>query len=156
MDNLFALIKASLQKIFDYNSSHPDFPLETEQAVTYFTKSLYLAIGWSFGGGMHEKDRLKFGKFISNSFNLNLGFQIATVFDADVDLLNPEWQSLHSMVPSINLDAQAISRADLIIPTVDTLRHESILYSWISQHRSLILCGPPGSGKVIFKNSLYF
>lgn len=39
--------------------------------------------------------------------------------------------------------------ADLIITTVDTLRHQDILCSWLSEHRPFILCGPPGSGKTM-------
>ena len=39
--------------------------------------------------------------------------------------------------------------ADLIISTVDTLRHQDVLCSWLSEHRPFILCGPPGSGKTM-------
>ena len=39
--------------------------------------------------------------------------------------------------------------ADLVIETVDTLRHKEVLCSWISEHRPFILCGPPGSGKTM-------
>ena len=148
MDNFFALIRASIQKVLDYNNSHPDFPLSIEQSVNFFSKSIALSVGWAFGGGMSGTDRQKIGKFITNTFNLNLGLKINSIFDAEVDLVSPEWHSLHSLVPNIHLDPQSINRTDLIIPTIDTLRHENILYSWISEHRSLILCGPPGSGKV--------
>ena len=39
--------------------------------------------------------------------------------------------------------------ADLIISTVDTLRHQDVLCSWLSEHRPFLLCGPPGSGKTM-------
>lgn len=32
---------------------------------------------------------------------------------------------------------------------MDTIRHEEVLYSWLSEHKPLILCGPPGSGKTM-------
>jgi dynein heavy chain 1 len=32
---------------------------------------------------------------------------------------------------------------------MDTVRHEEVLYSWLSEHKPLILCGPPGSGKTM-------
>jgi dynein heavy chain 1 len=32
---------------------------------------------------------------------------------------------------------------------MDTVRHEEVLYSWLSKHKPLMLCGPPGSGKMM-------
>ncbi|KAG8726841.1 Cytoplasmic dynein 1 heavy chain 1 [Ceratobasidium sp. 414] len=32
---------------------------------------------------------------------------------------------------------------------MDTVRHEEALYSWLSEHKPLMLCGPPGSGKTM-------
>lgn len=32
---------------------------------------------------------------------------------------------------------------------MDTIRHEDLLASWIIDHRNVILCGPPGSGKTM-------
>lgn len=42
-----------------------------------------------------------------------------------------------------------VTDADLIITTVDTLRHQEVLCSWLSEHRPFLLCGPPGSGKTM-------
>lgn len=39
--------------------------------------------------------------------------------------------------------------ADLIIETVDTLRHKDVLCGWLNEHRPFLLCGPPGSGKTM-------
>ena len=58
-------------------------------------------------------------------------------------------------VPKIELDVNKVnfynkvSDADLIIPTVDTLRHQFVLGSWMSEHRPFLICGPPGSGKTM-------
>ena len=32
---------------------------------------------------------------------------------------------------------------------MDTVRHEDVLYSWLAEHKPLLLCGPPGSGKTM-------
>ena len=37
----------------------------------------------------------------------------------------------------------------MIITTVDTMRHQLILCSWLIQSRPFIICGPPGSGKTM-------
>jgi dynein heavy chain 1 len=34
---------------------------------------------------------------------------------------------------------------------METVRHEEVLYSWLSEHKPQILCGPPGSGKTMTK-----
>jgi hypothetical protein len=26
------------------------------------------------------------------------------------------------------------------------VRHESLLYTWLAEHKPMVLCGPPGSG----------
>ena len=38
---------------------------------------------------------------------------------------------------------------DVVVPTIDTIRHESLLFTWLSEHKPLLLCGPPGSGKTM-------
>lgn len=30
-----------------------------------------------------------------------------------------------------------------------TVRHESLLYTWLAEHKPMVLCGPPGSGKTM-------
>ena len=37
----------------------------------------------------------------------------------------------------------------MVIPTIDTIRHESLLLTWLNEHKPLLLCGPPGSGKTM-------
>ena len=32
---------------------------------------------------------------------------------------------------------------------MDTVRHESLLNTWLNERKPLILCGPPGSGKTM-------
>ena len=38
---------------------------------------------------------------------------------------------------------------DIVVPTLDTVRHELLLYTWLAEHKPLVLCGPPGSGKTM-------
>ena len=42
-----------------------------------------------------------------------------------------------------------MAAADLVVPTIDTVRHEMLLATWLSEHKPLVLCGPPGSGKTM-------
>ena len=42
-----------------------------------------------------------------------------------------------------------MAATDLVVPTIDTVRHEHLLYSWLAEHKPIVLCGPPGSGKTM-------
>jgi dynein heavy chain 1 len=52
-------------------------------------------------------------------------------------------------VPQIEIEPHAVTASDVVVPTMDTVRHEEVLYSWLSEHKPLMLCGPPGSGKTM-------
>ena len=39
--------------------------------------------------------------------------------------------------------------SDVVAPTMDTMRHEEVLHSWLSEHKPLMLCGPPCSGETM-------
>ena len=49
----------------------------------------------------------------------------------------------------MDIEAHRVAAADLVVPTVDTVRHEMLLAAWLSEHKPLVLCGPPGSGKTM-------
>ena len=54
-----------------------------------------------------------------------------------------------SKVPKIEVETHKVGSPDIVVPTLDTVRHESLLYTWLQEHRPLVLCGPPGSGKTM-------
>ena len=56
------------------------------------------------------------------------------------------WQS---KVPQIEVETHKVASPDVVVPTVDTVRHESLLYTWLAEHKPMVLCGPPGSGKTM-------
>lgn len=60
-----------------------------------------------------------------------------------------EWVPWQSKVPKVEVETHKVAAADLVIPTIDTVRHESLLYTWLAEHKPLVLCGPPGSGKTM-------
>lgn len=71
------------------------------------------------------------------------------LIDYECNIENGEWSLWKNKVPTIDIDPQRVDDADLIISTVDTLRHQDVLCSWLSEHRPFLLCGPPGSGKTM-------
>jgi len=73
----------------------------------------------------------------------------AAIIDFEITLPTAEWSQWKKKVPQIDIDPSKVTDADLIIETVDTLRHKEVLCGWLSEHRPFLLCGPPGSGKTM-------
>ncbi|KAK8783262.1 hypothetical protein V5799_015396, partial [Amblyomma americanum] len=70
-------------------------------------------------------------------------------FMMQVSLSTGEWVPWQSKVPQVEVETHKVAAPDVVVPTVDTVRHEALLYTWLAEHRPLVLCGPPGSGKTM-------
>ncbi|ODQ67358.1 hypothetical protein NADFUDRAFT_21086 [Nadsonia fulvescens var. elongata DSM 6958] len=147
----FTLLGSSCFKLFS-NISKTDFPLDKIQRRAFLFKSLILALIWAYGGDCIPSERHKFGQFINeiSTFSLiSLPDITRSLIDYEVSLSSCEWVLYNDRVQTVELDTHAIIDTDIIIPTVDTVRHEDLIYSLLNQHKSFILCGPPGSGKTM-------
>lgn len=60
-----------------------------------------------------------------------------------------EWVPWQTKVPQIEVETHKVAAPDVVVPTLDTVRHEALLYTWLAEHKPLVLCGPPGSGKTM-------
>jgi dynein heavy chain 1 len=60
-----------------------------------------------------------------------------------------EWKPWTVRVPQVEVESHLVASPDVVIPTVDTVRHEDALKAWLAEHRPVVLCGPPGSGKTM-------
>lgn len=63
--------------------------------------------------------------------------------------INGEWVPWQNKVPQIEVETHKVAAPDIVVPTLDTVRHESLLYTWLAEHKPMVLCGPPGSGKTM-------
>ncbi|KAJ3101821.1 hypothetical protein HDU97_001047 [Phlyctochytrium planicorne] len=149
LGTVFSLLNKAIRNILEYNSNHPDFPMPVEQVEKYISKKLVLTLVWSLTGDSRADVRNFFAGFLRSSTSVDMPPNSSSVLDFDVDLITGEWSPWHAKVPTIEIETHNVSAADVVIPTVDTLRHEEVLYSWLSEHKPLLLCGPPGSGKTM-------
>ncbi|MDA4133588.1 MAG: hypothetical protein OK454_10785, partial [Thaumarchaeota archaeon] len=151
LNTLFSLLNKAVRDIIEYNAQHVDFALEPEQIEGYVAKKLLLALVWALTGDCPLTDRKAFGDNIVGlaSFGSPPLDGTSSLIDFDVTLPRAEWTPWQNQVPTIEVNTHSITQTDVVIPTLDTVRHEDVLYSWLAEHKPLLLCGPPGSGKTM-------
>jgi dynein heavy chain 1 len=151
LNTLFSLLNKACRTLIEYNLQHQDFPLDAEQIGLYLSKKTLLALVWALAGDCPMKERKAFGEYIASISTVQTPLigESSSLIDYDVALPKAEWTSWHKEVPKVDINTHSITQTDIVIPTLDTVRHEDILYSWLAEHKPLVLCGPPGSGKTM-------
>ena len=151
LNTLFSLINKTVRNVIEYNFQHSDFPLSFERVEQYVTKRLLINIVWAFSGDAKLDLRAQLGDYLRNHTGIDLPPMLpgSSLIDFDVQVSSGEWIAWQTRVPSIEIEAHAVTASDVVVPTMDTVRHEEVLYSWLSEHKPLMLCGPPGSGKTM-------
>ena len=151
LNTLFSLLNKSCRTIMEYNAQHEDFTLEPAQVESFTSKKMLLALVWALVGDCPIRDRRAFGEHIAGltTFDTPVLSESSSLIDYDVSLPRAEWTPWQNQVPNVEINTHSITDTDVVIPTLDTVRHEDVLYSWLAEHKPLILCGPPGSGKTM-------
>jgi dynein heavy chain 1 len=149
--SFFSLVKAACFSLQSFVNQNPDFPPSVEQRNKYMKKKILLALVWAFSGDCSLEERKVFGEYL---FSLPSFVEIAppsdnSAIDFEVTLPEGEWVLWLDKVPTTDLDTHSIIETDVVVPTVDTARHESLIYGLLNDHKPIILCGPPGSGKTM-------
>ncbi|XP_005182290.1 dynein heavy chain, cytoplasmic isoform X3 [Musca domestica] len=149
LSSLFSMLNQAARNILNYNATHPDFPCSNDQLEQYITKSLIYSVLWSFAGDSKLKVRTDLGDFVRSVTTVPLpGSTGVPIIDYEVSI-NGEWVPWSNKVPVIEVETHKVASPDIVVPTLDTVRHESLLYTWLAEHKPLVLCGPPGSGKTM-------
>ncbi|MCQ2815661.1 MAG: AAA family ATPase [archaeon] len=151
IESMFALLRRGITNIIEYNDSHSEYPMSQDGVINAMKKWLVISMVWGFGGSLNLKDRSNFSNKLKE-FTADIDFPDTSnvdIIDYGLKLSEQQWETYKKRVPNMEIDSSKVSDADLVITTVDTIRHQEILCSWISEHRPFILCGPPGSGKTM-------
>ncbi|KAK0424238.1 hypothetical protein QR680_008567 [Steinernema hermaphroditum] len=149
LSSFFSMLNFSVRQLVNYDSTHLDHPIAPDQLEAYITKAMLVSLVWSFSGDGKWKCRQKLSDYIRSITTLPLPPN-ATLPMIDYEVtLDGEWQPWLSKVPQMEIEAHRVAAADLVVPTIDTVRHELLLNTWLSEHKPLVLCGPPGSGKTM-------
>ncbi|XP_052742503.1 dynein heavy chain, cytoplasmic isoform X1 [Bicyclus anynana] len=150
LSSLHSMLNRGVRNILAYNRQHPDFPITNEQLEAYVPKWLVYSLLWSFAGDAKLKDRNELGDFIRSASTMQLPNCGANqhIIDFEVSITG-EWVPWSAKVPQIEVETHKVAAPDIVVPTLDTVRHEALLYTWLAEHKPLVLCGPPGSGKTM-------
>lgn len=151
LGTLFSLLNQTCKAILTYNARHTDFPLQDDQVEAYVSKRVLVALVWSFAGDCPLGTRQSFGNKLVTLTGVDLpeiGGNLSLI-DYQISLPEATWVPWQSQVPNVEVNTHSIAQENTVIPTLDTVRHEDVLYSWLAEHKPLILCGPPGAGKTM-------
>lgn len=151
LNTLFSLLNKACRNVLEYNVQHQDFPLEDDKMESYMSKKLLLALVWALVGDCPLSERKQFGDLIAGLTDVELPplNDSTSLIDYDVKPDKSDWDMWQNQVPNVEVNTHSIIQTDVVIPTLDTVRHEDVLYSWLAEHKPLLLCGPPGSGKTM-------
>lgn len=61
--------------------------------------------------------------------------------------MHGDWVPWSSRVPQIEVETHKVASPDVVVPTLDTVRHETLLYTWLAEHK------PLGNHKLLLKFS---
>ncbi|XP_011404630.2 PREDICTED: cytoplasmic dynein 1 heavy chain 1-like [Amphimedon queenslandica] len=148
LNSLFSMLHQMIRNIVSYNQSHPDFPMLSDQIEAYVPRYLIFCLIWCFSGDGKMVYREKMGDFIRGTTTIPLPPGTAPIIDFEVNIQG-EWVLWSNRVPKIEVETHKVGSPDVVVPTLDTVRHESLLYTWLAEHKPMVLCGPPGSGKTM-------
>ncbi|KAF5093945.1 hypothetical protein D0Z00_003775 [Geotrichum galactomycetum] len=152
LNTVFALINSSCLKLLLFLNQNADYRPTLEQQQEFITKSVLLALVWALAGDCPLADREEYGlKMLLLPVFAILGIEASNqvLVDYDVSLPDAKWEKWEDKVPHVSLDTHSIIKTDVVIPTIDTMRHESLIYGLLNAHKPIVLCGPPGSGKTM-------
>ncbi|XP_078590507.1 cytoplasmic dynein 1 heavy chain 1-like isoform X1 [Branchiostoma floridae x Branchiostoma japonicum] len=149
LGSLFSMLNEAVRSVLAYNHSHPDFPLTFDQLEKYIPKMLVHSLLWSLVGDAKMKVREEMGTFIRGVTTIPLPPNPSIpIIDFEVSITG-DWLPWNAKVPQVEVETHKVAAPDVVVPTLDTVRHEALLYTWLAEHKPLVLCGPPGSGKTM-------
>eukprot|EP01059_Diplonema_ambulator_P000955 TRINITY_DN1073_c1_g3_i1.p1 TRINITY_DN1073_c1_g3~~TRINITY_DN1073_c1_g3_i1.p1 ORF type:complete len:4809 (+),score=2284.26 TRINITY_DN1073_c1_g3_i1:72-14498(+) len=157
LGGLFSMVNKGIQDMIEYNVGHPDFPIQDEIVESYVPRRLLMSIAWSFAGACNYNRRVEFcNELMDIAKECGLGNHLppGDLLDYEVILEDAEWSPWDRNVVQVDIPAHKVGTNDVIIATVDTVRHEEVVLSWLQAHRPMLFCGPPGSGKTMTLTSV--
>lgn len=145
LTSLFSYLAVYCERVESIDSF--DYSLPCGDAI--ISKSLLLSIAWAYSGDCKIHETFLFAKFLVSQTPF-IELEAPDIIMQYHFFNNSfEWQPWSDSVNCVELEPQQVLDTSLVVPTIDTTVLESIIRGILNQHKPLILCGPPGSGKTM-------
>jgi dynein heavy chain 1 len=111
------------QNVIEYKLQHSDFPLAPERVEQYVTKRLFVSIIWTFSGDAKLDLWTEMCDFLRKQTGIDLSLinSESSLIDFDVQITTSYWIPWQSKVPSIEIDAHAVTSLGIVVPTMDSV-----------------------------------
>ena len=116
-----------------------------EQAFSYLNLLFIHALAWSFAATLQDKEAEKVDAFIKKKFN-NVEFPPESIVNCGINFEGLYLESLSPRIPHFQFDP-AQPFWEILVPTIDTLKLETILALHLERQRNVYLTGNSGTGK---------
>lgn len=137
LSSLFSMLNQFVRNVLVYNQQHSDFPVTQDQLEQYIPRALVYSLLWSFAGDAKLKVRCDLGDFIRSVTTIPLPSSSgAPIIDYEVNIKG-EWIPWSNKVPVIEVEGHKVAAPDVVVPTLDTVRHESLLSTWLAEHKPI-------------------
>lgn len=137
LSSLFSMLNQFARNVLNYNQQHADFPISNDQLELYIPRAMIYSLVWSFAGDAKLKVRCDMGDFIRSVTTVPLPNHGGDpIIDFEVNIKG-EWVPWSNKVPVIEVETHKVAAPDVVVPTLDTVRHESLLYTWLAEHKPL-------------------
>ena len=73
------------------------------------------------------------GIILENKMLLNFSVPI---LDFEVSIQG-DWMPWSAKVPQMEVETHKVASPDVVVPTLDTVRHEALLYTWLADHKPM-------------------
>ena len=120
---------------------------------------LIWSLVWSVGGNLADDSRSDFSEWLATRFGSVISPKYSPILDDPygcyIDLKSREVKSWHTLIPEFVYDSHQ-PYFDILVPTVETVRHRYLLDTLVQNGRNVLLVGETGVGKSVVVNSFLF
>jgi dynein heavy chain len=129
---------------------------DTKELMTTVVLEMYLvyALTWSVGAVLELEDRVKFDRNLRNLANTSGPEQVAdTIFEYYVDEPSHQWAHWRGRIPRWEYpEKDPVEFASLIVPTLDSIRYESVMHIFRMREKPVLMMGLQGVTKTTTVN----